>query len=94
MNFPCFIIARILEREKKKLVKISGDLEPVIFFCIVKVLVMRNVKQPSLILAPVPLRLSDTVLVGLGSKIPQVYTLGPTSKPYQIHTQIYIHMCT
>ena len=85
LTFPSFIRARILEREKKKLIKISRDLELVIL-CIVKILVMRNVKQPSLILAPVSFGLSTSVLAGLGSKLSQVQILGPTSNFYQAHT--------
>lgn len=88
LHFPCFIIARTLEREKKKLVKISGDLELVIL-CIVKILVMRNVKQPRLILAPVSLGLSGFVLVGLEPKMTQVQILRPNSKFYHSYTDTW-----
>lgn len=59
--------------------------------CIVEVLMMRSVKQPSPILAPVFLGQSGSVLLGSGSRMSQVQILGPISKTYQIH--IHIHIC-
>lgn len=43
--------------------------------CIVKILVMSEVKQPSLNLAPASLGQSGSVSVGLGSRISQVQFL-------------------
>ena len=87
---------RILEGEKNKLIKISRDLELVIL-CIVKILVMRNVKQPSLILAPVSLGLSASVLAGLGSKLSQVQILGLKRSAYlSIHkhsVSVCVYVC-
>ena len=91
LNLLCFIIARLLEREKKKLIKISGNLKLVVL-CIVKIPAIRKVKQPTLLLAPASLGLSGSGLVKLGSRMSQVQTLGPTCQALTL-THTHIHIC-